>query len=72
MNFVNSILLFFAFLLVGPAIVSNQPASSIQKISFSPTPKDPYEGTVLVRGGTFAMGLDEESILEIGIILSEE
>ena len=50
MNFINSILLFFAFLLLGPAIVSKESFSSSQKVSFAAANKDPYEGTVLVRG----------------------
>ena len=63
MNFINSILLFFAFLLLGPAIISKESFSSSQKISFAASNKDPYEGTVLVRGGTFPMGMDEESVI---------
>ena len=63
MNFINSILLFFAFLILGPAIVSMESKSNTQSIRFTPPPSDPYEGTVLVRGGTFAMGLDEESVI---------
>ncbi|MFN5022579.1 MAG: SUMF1/EgtB/PvdO family nonheme iron enzyme, partial [Chitinophagaceae bacterium] len=63
MNFINSILLFFAFLILGPAIVSMESNSNTQSIRFTPPPNDPYEGTVLVRGGTFAMGLDEESVI---------
>lgn len=63
MNFINSILLFFAFLLLGPAIVSMESSSTFNQLRFAEPQKDPYEGTVLVRGGTFAMGLDEESVL---------
>jgi sulfatase modifying factor 1 len=63
MNFINSILLFFAFLLLGPAIVSMESSSKSSIVRFAPPANDPYEGTVLVRGGTFAMGLDEESVI---------
>ena len=63
MNFINSILLFFAFLLLGPAIVSMESSTKSSIVRFAPPANDPYEGTVLVRGGTFAMGLDEESIV---------
>jgi formylglycine-generating enzyme required for sulfatase activity len=63
MNFINSILLFFAFLLLGPAIVSIESSTNSSIVRFAPPTNDPYEGTVLVRGGTFAMGLDEESVM---------
>ncbi len=63
MNFINSILLFFAFLLLGPAMVSKETSSIPQKMSLAAHKKDPYEGTVLVRGGSFSMGMDEESIM---------
>jgi len=63
MNFINSILLFFAFLIIGPAIVSMESSSNFNQQRIAPAQKDPYEGTVLVRGGTFAMGLDEESVM---------
>jgi len=63
MNFINSILLFFAFLLLGPAIVSMESSTNSSIVRFAPPTNDPYEGTVLVRGGTFAMGLDEESVM---------
>jgi len=60
MNFINSILLFLAALLLGPSIYSaieNKQANSVQ---FAAGKSDPYEGTVLVRGGTFAMGMNTE------------
>ena len=63
MNFINSILLFFAFLLVGPAIVSMESSSNVNQQRIAAAQKDPYEGTVLIKGGTFAMGLDEESVM---------
>jgi len=63
MNFLNSILLFFALLLVGPNLISNEQSNANKAVVVAAQNKDPYEGTVLVRGGTFAMGLDEESVI---------
>lgn len=60
MNFINSILMFLAILLLGPSLfatLENKSANSIQMIAGK---NDPYEGTVLVRGGTFAMGMNTE------------
>ncbi len=60
MNFINSILLFFAVLLLGPTVVSTLQTKEINSVQFAATKNDPYEGTVLVRGGTFAMGMNTE------------
>jgi formylglycine-generating enzyme len=60
MNFINSILLFFAVLLLGPTMVSKLQTKEINSVQFAATKNDPYEGTVLVRGGTFAMGMNTE------------
>ncbi len=62
MNFINSILLFFAFLLLGPAISNIGLTINHQKLNFSSNTNDPYKDMVLVKGGTFAMGMDEESV----------
>jgi formylglycine-generating enzyme required for sulfatase activity len=63
MNFINSILLFFAFLLLGSSISNVEFSINQQKLIFSPSTNDPYKDMVLVRGGTFAMGMDEESVM---------
>ncbi|MEN9701521.1 MAG: gliding motility lipoprotein GldJ, partial [Bacteroidota bacterium] len=60
MNFINSILLFFALLLLGPSVVSNMQTKDANAVQFAATKNDPYEGTILIRGGTFAMGMNTE------------
>ena len=60
MNFINSILLFFALLLLGPTVVSNMQSKEANSVQFAATKNDPYEGTILIRGGTFAMGMNTE------------
>ena len=63
MNFINSILLFFALLLIGPKLISTEQNKTSNTVILLAPNKDPYAGTVLVRGGTFSMGLDEESVI---------
>ncbi len=63
MNFINSILLFFALLLIGPKLISEDQSKLNNAVILATEKKDPYAGTVLVRGGTFSMGLDEESVI---------
>lgn len=63
MNFINSILLFFALLLLGPKLLSSIESMPSKSIELSKKEKGPYADMVLVRGGTFSMGLDEESVL---------
>jgi sulfatase modifying factor 1 len=60
MNFINSILLFFAVLLLGPTMVSTMQTKEANSVQFAATKNDPYEGTILIRGGTFAMGMNTE------------
>jgi sulfatase modifying factor 1 len=60
MNFINSILLFFAVLLLGPTMVSSLQTKDANAVQFAATKNDPYEGTILIRGGTFAMGMNTE------------
>jgi gliding motility-associated lipoprotein GldJ len=60
MNFINSILLFFAVLLLGPTMVSSLQTKEANAVQFAATKNDPYEGTILIRGGTFAMGMNTE------------
>jgi gliding motility-associated lipoprotein GldJ len=60
MNFINSILLFFAVLLFGPAVVATLETKDANSVQFAATKNDPYEGTILIRGGTFAMGMNTE------------
>jgi gliding motility-associated lipoprotein GldJ len=59
MNFLNSILLFFGLILVGVGL--NNEAHLSSKVFAKD--KDPYAETVLIPGGTFAMGMDEESVI---------
>jgi formylglycine-generating enzyme required for sulfatase activity len=64
MNFINSILLFFAFLLISPNLLnSNQDKAVSNSIILAPKSTDPYAETILIRGGTFAMGMNQESIM---------
>ena len=63
MNFINSILLFFAILLIGPSILSSNENKAISNAVVLAPPNDPYAETVLMRGGTFAMGMNQESIM---------
>ena len=63
MNFINSILLFFAILLIGPSILSSNENKTISNAVILAPPNDPYAETVLMRGGTFAMGMNQESIM---------
>ena len=64
MNFINSILLFFALLIIGPSILnSNQDKAIANTILLAPKSTDPYSETILIRGGTFAMGMNQESIM---------
>ena len=63
MNFINSILLFFAILLIGPSILSSNENKAISNAVILAPKDDPYAETVLMRGGTFAMGMNQESIM---------
>jgi formylglycine-generating enzyme required for sulfatase activity len=63
MNFINSILLFFAILLIGPSILSSNDNKAFSNVIIMAPKNDPYEETVLMRGGTFAMGMNQESIM---------
>jgi gliding motility-associated lipoprotein GldJ len=63
MNFINSILLFFAVLLLGPTVISSTSNQSSHNVQYEFFKDDPYDGTILVHGGTFAMGMNQESIM---------
>ncbi len=63
MNFINSILLFFAVLLIGPSILSSNENKPVSNAVVLAAKDDPYAETVLMRGGTFAMGMNQESIM---------
>ena len=63
MHFINSILLFFALLLLGPALLSNTDQKANNFIRVEAKTTDPYAETVLIRGGTFAMGMNQENIM---------
>jgi formylglycine-generating enzyme required for sulfatase activity len=62
MNFINSILLFFAVLFLGPKMISQFESNNSNKVAFA-TKDDPYDSTILIRGGTFAMGMNQENIM---------
>ena len=62
MNFINSILLFFGVLLLGPKLVSQFESNNNNKVAFA-SKDDPYDSTILIRGGTFAMGMNQENIM---------
>jgi gliding motility-associated lipoprotein GldJ len=63
MNFINSIVLFFAVLLIGPSLLSNNESKATNNTVLLAPKNDPYAETVLIRGGTFAMGMNQESIM---------
>ena len=63
MNFINSILLFFAVLLLGPTVISTSSNLASHNVQFAAAKDDPYDGTVLIHGGTFAMGMNQESVM---------
>jgi len=50
MNFINSILLFFAVLLIGPSILSRNENKAITNAVVLAPNDDPYAETVLMRG----------------------
>jgi sulfatase modifying factor 1 len=62
MNFINSILLFFAVLFLGPKMIAQFESNQSNKVAFA-TKDDPYDSTILIRGGTFAMGMNQENIM---------
>ena len=63
MNFINSILLFFAFLIISPSLFNNNQDKFISNaVIVAPKSSDPYAETILIRGGTFAMGMNQESV----------
>lgn len=63
MNFINSILLFFAVLLIGPTVLSTTSTKEANAVHLVAGKDDPYDGTVLIHGGTFAMGMNQESVM---------
>ena len=64
MNFINSILLFFAFLIISPSLFNNNQDKFISNaVIVAPKSSDPYAETILIRGGTFAMGMNQESVM---------
>ena len=63
MHFINSILLFFALLLLGPSLLSTSNNKENNFIKIEAKSDDPYAETVLIRGGTFAMGMNQENIM---------
>lgn len=66
MNFLNSILLFFAILLIGPSLfesMEGQTSKSIADSFLKSSKNDPYEGMTRVQGGTFAMGINQEDVI---------
>jgi formylglycine-generating enzyme required for sulfatase activity len=62
MNFINSILLFFAVLFLGPKMIAQFDSNQSNKVAFADK-NDPYDSTILIRGGTFAMGMNQENIM---------
>ena len=62
MNFINSILLFFAVLFLGPKMIAQFDSNESNKVAFAGK-DDPYDSTILIRGGTFAMGMNQENIM---------
>ena len=65
MNFINSILLFFGLLLIGPKLLNSieHNENTNRVVTIAAEKNDLYAGTALIKGGTFAMGLDDESVM---------
>jgi gliding motility-associated lipoprotein GldJ len=66
MNFINSILLFFALLIIGPAVLQKTENQSFKTIStglLADSKNDPYVGMTRIQGGTFAMGINQEDVI---------
>lgn len=62
MNFINSILLFFAILLIGPSFLENKETTSTKSLSIA-SQNNPYEGMTRIQGGTFGMGINQEDVI---------
>jgi len=66
MNFINSILLFFAMLLLSPVLFNaneNKTFKTVSNSMFIDAKNDPYEGMTRIQGGTFAMGVNQEDVI---------
>jgi gliding motility-associated lipoprotein GldJ len=66
MNFINSILLFFAMLLISPVLFNANENKTFKTLSSSmlvDAKNDPYEGMTRIQGGTFAMGVNQEDVI---------
>ncbi|MCX6332260.1 MAG: SUMF1/EgtB/PvdO family nonheme iron enzyme [Bacteroidetes bacterium] len=66
MNFLNSILLFFAMLLISPALFESAEHSNFKTVYTGlslENKNDPYEGMTRIQGGTFAMGINQEDVI---------
>jgi gliding motility-associated lipoprotein GldJ len=66
MNFINSILLFFAMLLISPVLFNTNENKTFKTVSNSmliDAKNDPYEGMTRIQGGTFAMGINQEDVI---------
>ena len=66
MNFINSILLFFAMLLISPVLFNSNENKTFKTVSNSmlvDAKNDPYEGMTRIQGGTFAMGINQEDVI---------
>lgn len=60
MNFINSILLFFAVLLLGPAVLSTSETKEALAVQLAAKNTDPFADMALVRGGTYTIGMNTE------------
>ena len=60
MNFINSILLFFAVLLLGPAVLSTSESKEATAVQVAAKNIDPFKDMALVRGGTYTIGMNTE------------
>lgn len=60
MNFINSILLFFAVLLLGPTVLSTTQLKEATAVQLAAKNIDPFQDMALVRGGTYTIGMNTE------------
>lgn len=60
MNFINSILLFFAVLLLGPTVLSTNQSKEATAVQLAAKNVNPFKDMALVRGGTYTIGMNTE------------
>ncbi len=60
MNFINSILLFFAVLFLGPTMLSSTQTNNATAVQLAAKNTNPFQDMAMVRGGTYNIGMNTE------------